>query len=234
MPFIPPVRPSRLEPAEAADVRLHIRKRLGVAQDAILILSIGNLNPQKGFEDLLDVARALRGSALGVELRIRGETQAGHETYAASLRQKALALGLAPETVGALEEGLSVADVMTSADIFVLASRAKSEGLPTVVLEAMSAGLSVVTTDVGSIAEVVEDGRSGVVVPPSNRARLAIALRRLIDSPEERHRLGRAGKDAVDHLADPATFADLQERAYRVAASRHVRRTGARARKRGV
>jgi glycosyltransferase involved in cell wall biosynthesis len=78
-------------------------------------------------------------------------------------------------------------------DVFCLPSYA-NEGVPQALMQAMLAGLPVVTTPVGSILEVVEDGRTGLVVPPRDARTLAQAIARLLDEPELARRLGAAAR----------------------------------------
>jgi glycosyltransferase involved in cell wall biosynthesis len=85
--------------------------------------------------------------------------------------------------------------LLRAADVFVQPSR--SEGLPLAVLEAMAVGLPVVASRVGGIPEAVRDGETGVLVPPSQPAALAEELRKLLESPERRLELARAGRRRV-------------------------------------
>jgi glycosyltransferase involved in cell wall biosynthesis len=82
------------------------------------------------------------------------------------------------------------------ADVFVLPTW--REGFPNVVIEAMAAGLPVVSTPVGAIPEAVEDGRSGLLVPVRDAAALEAALRRLIDDAQLRVAMGRRGRERVE------------------------------------
>jgi glycosyltransferase involved in cell wall biosynthesis len=83
-------------------------------------------------------------------------------------------------------------DYLSSLDVLALSS--DYEGLPLVVLEAMHAGLPVVASDVGSVAEAVAHEQTGLLVPAGDEAALAAALARLRDDPGLRHRLGEAGR----------------------------------------
>jgi glycosyltransferase involved in cell wall biosynthesis len=93
-----------------------------------------------------------------------------------------------------------VPEILAASAIFALSSR--SEALPVSILEAMAAGLPVVATRVGGVAELVVDGETGLLVPPSDPRALAAALQRLLDEPELRGRLGAAGRTRVEeHFA---------------------------------
>jgi glycosyltransferase involved in cell wall biosynthesis len=87
------------------------------------------------------------------------------------------------------------------ADLFVLAAKVAKDGdrdgLPNVLLEAQSQGLACVATALPGIAELIEDGRSGVLVTPADPKALAAALERMIRSPVLRRRLGDAGEARV-------------------------------------
>lgn len=82
--------------------------------------------------------------------------------------------------------------VMAAMDVFVLSSR--NEGFGRVLVEAMAAGVPVVATDVGGVAEVVEDGVSGLLVPPGDPECLAEAMRRLFEDEFLRNRLRENGR----------------------------------------
>ena len=147
--------------------------------------------------------------------------QSGHESYADQLRSRAHRRGLPPETIGEFEPPLDPAQLMRASDIFALTSRPRSEGLPTVILEAMSLGVPVVATAVGSIGEIVSDGVTGVLLRPDDPGQLTDAIDTLAGDPAERARLGRQGQEVVEHPASPESFARRQMQAYRLAAGSH-------------
>ena len=102
------------------------------------------------------------------------------------------------------------------ADLFVLAAKVARDGdrdgLPNVLLEAQSQELACVATALPGLAELIEDGKSGVLVPPADPAALAAALERMIRSPEIRRRLGRDGEARVRRDFDMrAGIEDLAE-----------------------
>jgi glycosyltransferase involved in cell wall biosynthesis len=90
-----------------------------------------------------------------------------------------------------------VPEILAGADIFALPTR--WEGLPLSIIEAMHAGLPVVATRVGGIPELVEDGRTGFLVPRGDVAAFAEALGKLLD-PELRRKMGEAGRDRARRL----------------------------------
>ncbi|PTQ53820.1 MAG: Exopolysaccharide biosynthesis glycosyltransferase EpsF [Hydrogenibacillus schlegelii] len=109
------------------------------------------------------------------------------------LEVRALADGLGLEgRVRFLGTRRDVAQILASAQVFVLASR--WEGLPLSILEAMRAGLPVVATDVGGVREAVIDGRTGYLIPRGDQERLQERLKQLILNHELRAQMGTAGR----------------------------------------
>jgi glycosyltransferase involved in cell wall biosynthesis len=114
------------------------------------------------------------------------------------LEAKAQALGIADrvEWRGPQPQA-AVLDAYRSADLFVLPCRISDDGdrdgLPNVLLEAQSQKLACVSTRVSGIPELIDDGTTGVLVPPRSPDALAEALARLIGDPALRRRLGEAG-----------------------------------------
>jgi glycosyltransferase involved in cell wall biosynthesis len=86
-----------------------------------------------------------------------------------------------------------IPELLKVSDLFVLSSR--SEGLPYTIIEAMLAGLPVVATAVGGVPELVEDGRTGFLVPPGDHGALAEAIQRLLDDSSLRVSMGEKGRE---------------------------------------
>jgi phenylacetate-CoA ligase len=122
---------------------------------------------------------------------------AGAGPCRAELESQARALGAPAKFLG---EVADVPALLRSAGLFVLPSL--SEGLPVTVLEAMATGLPVVATAVGGTPEIVEGGRTGVLVPPGEAEPLAEAIVRLSGDPELGARMGRAGRRRVESEFD--------------------------------
>ena len=118
-----------------------------------------------------------------------------------------------PRRVELLGARADIPELLAHSDVFVLSSR--SEGFPVSVLEAMAAGLPVVATDVGGVAEAVEDGETGLLVPATDAEALARALERLLADGELRRRLGAAGRARALSLFDLPRYRAAYEELYR-------------------
>jgi sugar transferase (PEP-CTERM/EpsH1 system associated) len=142
------------------------------------------------------------------------------------LRAEALALLEAAGATGLAwlgGERRDIPDILRGLDVFVLPSLA--EGISNTVLEAMASGLPVVATDVGANGELVDAGRSGLVVPPADDAALAAALLTLVNDPERARTMGAAGRaDAVQRFGIAAMAAQYAAVYDRVLADRSARR----------
>lgn len=168
------------------------------------LLSVGRAVEKKGFDILL---RAL--AALPDELNWRW-THVGPGVIMADLKRQAEELGLSDriDWLGARDQR-TVFDLIRRADLFVLPSREASDGdkdgLPNVLMEAQSQQLACLSTNFSEIPELIQDGVTGVLVPPGDSAALASALERLIRSPQERKTLGLAGCERVRRSFDAST-----------------------------
>lgn len=221
--FVPPVLARDTTGAGRSETRL----RLGVESDETLVVAIGNLNPQKGFDRLIEALCWPTETANLPQrpaLRIRGAVQAGHADYASLLSRHAAAKGFGDRAVGHLEAGLDVADLLGAADIFALSSTGLSEGIPTVVLEAMTHGLAVVATKVGAIQEVISDGHSGFLVDPGDSAALRQCLAGLAADPARRLAVGRVAAQEAATLSSPERFASAVVESWRLAMTLTARR----------
>jgi glycosyltransferase involved in cell wall biosynthesis len=162
----------------------------------VRILSVGRAVEKKGYDDLLTALAALPA---GLHWQF---THIGGGKLAGDLKQRAKKLKIADrvEWLGA-QPRETVLENYRATDLFVLASRVARngdrDGLPNVLMEAQSQELCCLATDLSGIPELVEDGRSGVLVPPADPGALSEALARLIADPDLRARLGVAGREHV-------------------------------------
>ena len=155
------------------------------------VLCVARMYPRKRIVDLLEAAALLRGRVPALAVRIVGK---GPEWETVRRRHQALDLGETVTLLGDVSPG-QLAEEYVSADLFCLPSVQESFGI--VFLEAMAAGLAVVTCGVAAMPEVVEDGVTGVLVPPRDPAALANALEALLGDPARAHAMGAAGRRAV-------------------------------------
>lgn len=173
--------------------------RASPANDPAVVLSVGRLKYPKDTRTLLEAAERVPG-----EWRL---DLVGDGPDRPELEPRA------PANVRFLGERHDVPQLLAAASIFVLSSR--SEGFPISVLEAMAAGLPVVASDVGGIAEQVEHEVTGLLVPRGDSAALASALRRLVEDPELRRRMGEAGHARAAQSFDLPAFREAHLRLYR-------------------
>lgn len=168
--------------------RDEVRRSLGIAPDANVAGVVARLNEQKGHPFLFD---ALAGDArlADIELIVVGD---GNDRPALEERARWLKIAGRVHFVGARRD---LGNLLGAMDVFVLPSL--WEGLPLSMVLAMGAGVPVVTTSVGGVPEVVEHGRTGLLVPPADAGSLADALARLFEDPKLRARLGEAGRASV-------------------------------------
>lgn len=179
-PFLPPAVPPPPAP----------RQRLGVPEHVPVVLYVGRLQPLKGIDDLL-VAAARAFAHRPAHLLIVGE---GPER--AALERQASAPGLRGSvTFTGHVAGETLAAAYAAADVFALASR--SEGFPTAILEAMAAGLPIVTTAIRGMRDHLQEGSNGLLVAPGDPAALAAALGRLLADADLRARMGAANRPAI-------------------------------------
>jgi glycosyltransferase involved in cell wall biosynthesis len=159
-------------------------------QKAPLIGVVARLERVKGVEDFVRAAALLKHSHPEARSVVAGDGSLGAE-----LRALARDLGLRHE-ISWLGNVAAVAPLLSSLTVAVLPSL--SEGLPMVALEAMAMGAPVVATSVGGIPEIVEDGVTGILVPPGDPAALAEAVGTLLSDPERARALGLAGQARVE------------------------------------
>ncbi|MEO6872883.1 MAG: glycosyltransferase family 4 protein [Chthoniobacterales bacterium] len=165
-----------------------------------LILSIGRLIEKKGFADLIEACRLL--SEQGIEFRA---DIIGEGPLEAELNAQIVNAGLTEgvSLTGPLPQSEIIARLARSS-LFALPCVTESGGgmdnLPTVIMEAMAAGLPVVSTPLGGVPEMVRAGETGFLVPERNLGALAEALARLLANRDLARSLGQAGRQRAAEL----------------------------------
>jgi glycosyltransferase involved in cell wall biosynthesis len=196
---------SRFERSPAA--RIALRSVFDVA-DAFVFLAVGRLERAKGFDVLLQALSLVRTQNDNWVVLI-----AGDGSQRVKLDAQASSLGLGSEIVRFLGVRNDVPDLMAAADALVLPSR--WEGLPMVLLEAASAGLPVVATDVGGNAEVVVDEETGFLVPPDDAEALGRAMVYAATlMPDQRTAMGRSSQRVIEEEYSLMAIVDEWEQLY--------------------
>ncbi len=164
------------------------------AGSAPLIVSVGRYIEKKGFSDLIAACARLRDRGVVFQCRIVGEGPLGGELAA---EIEGSGLGGVVELTGPRSAG-EVAALLAAARVFALPCVEEADGgmdnLPTVIAEAMAAGLPVVSTRLAGVPEMVLDGVTGLLVAPREPEALAGALARLLGEPVAAAAMGRAGR----------------------------------------
>ncbi len=169
----------------SADDIASLRRELDIPAGATVLGLVGRLHPEKGQEHFFRALPKLQASAgpLHVMLAGRGPAEEAYRRMVADMGlQNVRFLGFRPD----------VGRVMAASDIVVLPSVAEAFGL--VLVEAMRVGAPVVATRVGGIPEIVQDGRSGLLVPPASPDALADAILRVLREPQLRATLIEGGR----------------------------------------
>jgi len=163
-----------------------VRRELGLAPDDLVVAMISALRPEKGHDIALDVIRSLRDRYPSLRLLIvgRGALSDQIAAQAADLGDRVVMAGMRHD----------VMPVFDAADVCLQPSR--TDAFPTTLIEAMAASVPVLATAVDGIPEIITAGETGVLVAAPPRAQsFADALSGLLDDPDERRRLARAGRD---------------------------------------
>jgi colanic acid/amylovoran biosynthesis glycosyltransferase len=167
-----------------------------------LVLAVGRLIEKKGFDDLIRACALLRADGVPFCCRIAGKGALDRD-----LRSLIgdLGLGALVELAGPIPrerlfELYSQASVLAAP--CVIGADGNRDGLPTVLVEAMALGVPVVATDVTGIPELVEGGRTGLIVPQRDPAALAQAIRTLLADPSWSRLLARAARRHVEQQFD--------------------------------
>jgi len=198
--------------------RSRVREEFGFQHEAAVICNVANLREAKAHDQLLKAFARARQALPGPKLLIVGT---GHLEQ--RLRALADRLGISADVAFAGRRS-DIPDLLVASDLFVLSSI--REGLPITILEAMASGLPVVTTDVGGCAEAVQDGTTGLVVPPNSPDLLAKAIIRVLNDRQLASKMGAAGRARVAECFSLQGFVEQHERLYEAALARTVKRGG--------
>jgi glycosyltransferase involved in cell wall biosynthesis len=195
------VKPNGIDPDRFPQTE---RKEPGDGQP-FRVVSVCRIEPKKGLLDLVEAVHLLRRRGINVEAHLVGaadEWSAASVEYARRLHERVTDLGL----VGAVHlegrqdlEGVLRFHRLSHMFVapFVETESGDKDGIPTALLEGMSSGLPAVATDAGSIREVVDEGRDGLIVPQRQPEALADAIEALLADPARRAEFGRHAAASV-------------------------------------
>jgi L-malate glycosyltransferase len=188
-----------------------VRRSLGVPSGAPLVAVASRLNRLKGIEHFLEAAASVGRRFPDARFVVIGDTSPAERSYFYLLAGLAERLGIRDRVVFT---GLrrDVPDLLACAAVSVMPSL--NEALPNVLLESMAAGAPVVSTRVGGTPEAVEDGVTGLLVPPGDAGALARAINRLLSDPDLAARLGQSGREFVRRRFSMDAMVRATERLY--------------------
>jgi len=184
-----------IRPTTALHNRGAVLNGLGLADARPLIVSVGHLRRVKGFDVMLRAAAEVCRVHPGAVFAIAGSIQ--EPEYETELRAQVLQLGLERHVrfLGRMDNDC-VWTLLKSCDLFCQTSR--SEGMSNALLEAMACGVPCVATAVGGTPEVIEDGRTGYIVPSEDHQATAARILSLLDDPDGARDVGRAARRVVE------------------------------------
>ncbi|HLQ77553.1 MAG TPA: glycosyltransferase [Terriglobia bacterium] len=168
-----------------------IRREFGIPDDVPVLLAVSRLNELKGIPYLLKALPMVLERYPKVRLLVVGDG-----AQRSTLEKFTEMMGLNGSVVFTGFR-LDVSNLLREASISVLPSL--SEGLSNVLIESMAAGVPVVATDVGGNPEVVQDGVTGILVPPRNPNALARAILQMLDDPGLAECMGKVGVLRIQH-----------------------------------
>jgi glycosyltransferase involved in cell wall biosynthesis len=191
----PPLIPNGIPTDEYApnpDTRAQWRQAHGIEPRATVVTHIGRFAVQKNHALLVEAFAQVHSDAPLYLLLVGGGELED------AVREQVVELGL-QERVRFLGVRADVPAILNASDLFVLSSR--WEGNPMSVMEALAAGLPVVSTAVGGVPELVREGETGLLVPSEDTGALACALQALVDDPARRQAMGAAARQhAIAHF----------------------------------
>jgi glycosyltransferase involved in cell wall biosynthesis len=184
--------PTHDRPEIDARQREELRRSLGIRDGEILMVNVARIHPEKAHDQMLQVFRKVHDRYPNTRLWISG---VGWEWLEQKLLQLRSELGLdqAVEFVGFKQD---LWPMLLAADMMIHTSHV--EGVPVAVLYGMTAGLPIVVSDVGSLYEVIEQGKTGIRVPENDIDAFAAAITGLLEDPARARRMGEAARRFVE------------------------------------
>jgi glycosyltransferase involved in cell wall biosynthesis len=189
-----------LEAEGTAVDRDQVRRELGLEAGVPLAGLVGRLVDWKGPDYFIRAAALVAEGNPGARFALVGDAVFGEKDYVDSLKELAGSLGISNSVVftGFRQD---VSRIIASLDVLVQASTLP-DPLPTVLVEAMARSRPVVASYAGGVPEMVEDGVTGLTVPPRDTDAMATAMAALLSDPAKASRMGQAGHERARELFD--------------------------------
>ena len=194
--------------------RRQARERLGLAEEDEVLLNLGRQDYQKGQRYLLEAFERLAQGRPCLRLLVAGRPGGATPDLERAMRQMAH-----DDRVRFLGHRSDIPDLLAAADVFVFPSL--FEGIGGACIEAMALGLPVVCSDLPGMREVIEHGRSGLLVEPANADALAQATGALLDDPERAEAMGRRGRERFEERFTLARSAERMVDLFHHVADQH-------------
>jgi len=206
----------RYHPVDARE-RADLRARLGLPASALLVTYTGRLLKGKGLETLIEAFAALAARDARAHLLLVGTGAGQALSIEAEIKSGVAARGLGERVTftGRVE---NVEDFLRASDVFAFPSVFEALGLS--LLEAAACGLPCVGSRTGGIVDVIEDGRSGLLVLPDDGPALAGALIALASDPDQRQAMGMRGREVALSRFDVEDSIDRYRSLFRELCSR--------------
>jgi len=200
--LINPVNTELFFPHQVLDSKIQIRRMLKLPEKAILILFVGSIIRRKGVDLLVRAFISLAKSNPKMTLLLVGpstkrENLGFDESFIKEIHTNIANAGLTERVIftGQVDNDRLLADYYHTADLFAFPTR--QEGLGNVILEAMSAGLPVISSYLPGITDLlIQDGVNGILIPPDDVSSLQEKIQLLLDHPEQGLELGKAARES--------------------------------------
>lgn len=175
-----------------------------IAQNAMQVVFVGWMIPEKGVSDLLDAFVAVKDCINEARLRLIGPLFHMESFWKHEIAQRGLKNHV--QILGPMHDRGDLIQEIGCSAVFVLPSHA--EGLPVALLEAMSLGVACVATPVGAIPDLLDMGRAGCIVPLHSPDAIAAQIMHLLTDPQARIKLAEAGRARVRERYNPEKFSE--------------------------
>lgn len=195
------------------------RRQLGVPSDRAVVGMAGRIGLGKGHVHFIDAAIRLLRDGANAQFVIAGDAQIPEESTRLEMLHRRVKDAQVEDRIRFLGFRRDMPQVMRGLDVLVLASDAEPCGR--VLFEAMASGRAIVATNSGGTPEIVRDGSEGLLVPPRDPDALAAAIRKTVEEPALRRRLGQAGAARARQEFSIERYVTRILDVYEAAGSRH-------------